>query len=1001
MRRGLLILLVGIGLGVAVWLVFHAVAEGRLRDELRLAEHDFAARRFAEASERLKRLAIRWPGRADVEYWLGLSETALGHPEAALAAWGRVPDDAQEAAPAALARGRLALERGQYALAETCLERAKKARGDTGDEALRLLGRLHWITGRHDDYRRFLKSQIEREKNPSENLRTLWSIDTVAYPIDAMRLALDKAGRMAPNDDRVWLARADVAIRSGRYDEASDWLTRCERVRPDDQAVWEARLRWARAADRPDDAVRAAGHLPVSGFSRASVLALRSWLASRRGDHAAERSVLEERLAMEPADGEAIDRLADLAAQDGDAAKVAKLRRRKAEIDQARERYRALANLPDLTPHALELARAAEKIGRPFDARAWWGLAARLDSAVEHESLAARVRLKSAEPTMEPGSGSLAGFLDVGRPPGMTKAAAIPAMSVPEFRDEAGRRGLVFTFDNGKSELRQLPETMSGGIGLIDFDGDGRLDVYAIQGGRFPPRSPAPAFGDRLFRNGGDSRFEDVTTSSGLSALPGGYGHGIAVGDYDNDGRPDLFLTRWGSYALYHNLGAGRFEDATARAGLGGQRECPTSAAWADFDNDGDLDLYVCHYLKWDPAHPATCEDPGHSGYTYCDPRHFPAVPDRVFRNDRGRFVDVTEQAGIVDRDGRGLGVVAADLDDDGRTDVFVANDTTANYFFRNLGGFRFAEEGLPSGLATNATGGYLAGMGIACGDFDSDGRLDLAVTNFYGESTTLYHNLGSGLFSDRTAAAGLAAPTRFVLGFGLVALDANNDGCLDLAQANGHTNDYQPTTPYAMPAQLFLGDGAGKLFDVSDRAGPPWLPLRLGRGLAAGDLDNDGNCDLLLVSENAPLALFANRSSLPARDQASRSHFLTLALEGTASNRDGVGSRVAVTVSGRTQVATRLGGGSYLSASDHRLHFGLGSARSVDRIEVRWPSGRVDRHVGLAADTGYRLREGDSKPVGLPGFSPQQTGHSLTEKHPTVEGRNSGRDRGIVSERD
>ncbi len=303
-----------------------------------------------------------------------------------------------------------------------------------------------------------------------------------------------------------------------------------------------------------------------------------------------------------------------------------------------------------------------------------------------------------------------------------------------------------------------------------------------------------------------------MTEASGLAAAPGGYGHGVAVGDYDNDGRPDLFLTRWGSYALYHNLGQGRFEDVTAQAGFGGPRECPTSAAWADLDNDGDLDLYVCHYLKWDAEHPTLCQDKPRPDNTYCDPRHFASVPDHLFRNDAGRFVDVTAEAGIVDREGRGLGVLAADLDSDGKTDLFVANDTTANFFFRNLGGFRFAEEGLESGLATNAGGGYLAGMGIACGDFDGDGRLDVAVTNFYGESTTLYHNLGVGLFSDRTSAAGLAAPTHFVLGFGLAALDANNDGKLDLAQANGHTNDYTPTTPYAMPAQLFLGDGAGKL---------------------------------------------------------------------------------------------------------------------------------------------------------------------------------------------
>jgi enediyne biosynthesis protein E4 len=434
------------------------------------------------------------------------------------------------------------------------------------------------------------------------------------------------------------------------------------------------------------------------------------------------------------------------------------------------------------------------------------------------------------------------------------------------------------------------------------------------------------------------------------------------VGDYDNDGRPDLFLTRWRSYALYDNLGHGRFEDCTASAGLGGDRDWPTSAAWADLDGDGDLDLYVCHYLTWDTTAPTTCVGTDGKALVYCDPRYFPGLPDHVFRNDRGHFVDVTDQAGVIDPGGRGLGVLATDLDGDGKTDLLVTNDTTANYVFRNLGGFRFVEKGMEFGLATSASGAYLAGMGIACGDFDSDGRIDIAVTNFYSESTTLYRNHGDGLFSDRTAAAGLSAATRMVLGFGLVALDANNDGKLDLAQSNGHVADFRPSTPYAMPAQLFLGDGAGKLSDVSARAGPPWTVPRLGRGATAGDFDNDGRVDLLMVVENDPVVFYHNQTPSPG-------HFLTLILEGTSSNRDAVGARVAVTCAGQTRVAARFGGGSYMSALDHRLHFGLGPARTVERVEVTWPSGKRDNYHGLAADTGYHLREGDPTPKPLRGF--------------------------------
>ena len=452
-------------------------------------------------------------------------------------------------------------------------------------------------------------------------------------------------------------------------------------------------------------------------------------------------------------------------------------------------------------------------------------------------------------------------------------------LSMPTFVDEAGARGLAFTFDNGRTAERQLPETMSGGVALLDFDGDGWLDVYAIQGGKFPPPPGRASFGDRLFRNRGDGRFVDVTDASGLAKLPGGYGHGVAVGDYDNDGRPDLFVTRWRSYALYHNLGGGRFEDATATAGLGGDRDWPTSAAWADLDNDGDLDLYVCHYLKWDELHPKLCGIPGkpEAGYDYCDPHGISAVPDHLFRNDGGRFVDVTAAARFVDDEGRGLGVLAADLDGDGKTDLFVANDTTPNYFLRNHGGFKFSEEALVSGLAASAGGGYLAGMGVACADLDGDGRLDLAVTNFFDQSTTLYHNHGGGVFSDRSTEAGLAAPTRHVLGFGLAALDANNDGWPDLVQANGHVSDLRPTLPYQMPAQLFLNEGQGQLVDASDRSGAPWKLPRLARGLAVGDIDNDGRTDVVIVSENDPLALLRNQPS-------SQNHFLTLLLEGVPS---------------------------------------------------------------------------------------------------------------------
>ena len=511
--------------------------------------------------------------------------------------------------------------------------------------------------------------------------------------------------------------------------------------------------------------------------------------------------------------------------------------------------------------------------------------------------------------------------------------------------------------DNGHSGNNvRPPETMCGGVGLLDYDGDGWLDVYAVQGGPFPPTSLVQGEGDRLFRNRGDGSFEDATVRAGIASFPRGYGHGVTVGDYDNDGRPDLFVTRWRSYALYRNKGDGRFEDVTDHAGLGGTRDWPTSAAFADLDGDGDLDLYVCHYLFYDPSNPRLCEHPGSPGKYDCLPRDFPSLADHVFKNEHGRFVDVTSQAGFVDPNGRGLGVVAADFDDDNRIDLYVANDMSANYLFHNLGGFRFEETAEAAGAAASADGVYKAGMGIACGDLDGDGLLDLAVTNFFGESMTFYRNLGHGLFADDTALFGLLSPSRPLLGFGVAFLDVNNDGWLDLISTNGHVLDSRPRIPWKMPLQLMAGGHGGHLKDVSDRAGEPFRPLHLGRGLAVGDLDNDGRIDAVVVNQNEPLVYLHNQTDRPG-------HFIRFSLEGTRSNRDAVGTRVTLRCGGRRQTAERIGGGSYQSASDPRLHFGLGDLRQVESVDVRWPSGQLDHYERLDADREYRLREG-AKPL-------------------------------------
>ena len=421
----------------------------------------------------------------------------------------------------------------------------------------------------------------------------------------------------------------------------------------------------------------------------------------------------------------------------------------------------------------------------------------------------------------------------------------------------------------------------------------------------------------------------------------------MTVGDYDNDGKADLFITRWRHYALYRNKGDGTFEDVTDRV--------------ADLDADGDLDLYVCHYLKYDETNPRRCQGIEEFARHDCNPLDFEALPDHAFRNDGGKFVDVTKEAGLFEKAGRGLGVVAADLDGDNKIDLYVANDLSANYLFKNLGSFRFREEGMASGAAASAEGGYKAGMGIACGDLDADGLIDLAVTNYLNESTTFYRNFGQGLFVDHTEAIGLAAATRMLLGFGISFLDADNDGRLDVLSANGHVIDSRPKFPWMMPLQLLQGGADGRLHDVSSRAGPLFAPLHLGRGLAVGDIDNDGRLDALAICQNEPMVYLHNQTPSD-RDR----HFLAIKLEGTKSNRDAIGTTVKLQAGDRCWVVPRFGGGSYQSAGDLKLHVGLGSVSTIDRVEVKWPSGQVDVHNNLKADSAIRLREGDpqAKPL-------------------------------------
>jgi enediyne biosynthesis protein E4 len=948
-----------LGVIAVVWGGWSWVSERRFRRELSEANREMASGLHQLARQHLSILTAQRPGEAEAAYQLGLCEEILGHFHSAEAALSRIPTTSPFAHKAALARARLLMNTGRFAPAEELLMSVPRRRGPESDLASQALQTLYHFQGRTTEIGELIRESWVDSSDPTIVLRQLYVLDHSAFPVDHVRKTLQNAD---PDDDRVWLAQANLAAWSGQIDEASHWLARCSQRRPDDEPVWRARLALAKAAGDVPAVLSAASHLPLGRFTRAEVLALRAWLAARRGDVELERSTLVALVSEEPGTFDAWDRLAELAVIAGRTTEAEEYRKKKAVFNEVRQRYKKLLDRDDRKAQARELARLAEQLGRRIEARGWTSIA---------EGRAATEPLK-IDPDRLPASGRPSETLAAAiRDLGLESKGESPRLEsaqtgqVPEFRDDAEAAGLRFVHDNGHSRRSPPPpEAMCGGVGLLDFDGDGWLDVYLVQGGAFRGRESTTNRGDCLFRNRGDGTFEDVTERAGIASFPGAYGHGVAVGDYDNDGRPDLFVTRWRKYALYRNKGDGTFEDATVRAGLGGERDWPTSAAFADLDRDGDLDLYVCHYLKYDETNPRRCSHPESPSKHDCNPLDFDALPDHVFRNDAGRFVDITEAAGLLESAGRGLGVVAADFDGDDLIDLYVANDMSANYLYRNKGGFRFEEAGVVSGAAASAEGGYKAGMGVAYGDLDGDGKLDLAVTNYFGESTTFYRNFGGGMFADHTDAIGLSAATRRLLGFGIAFVDLDNDGRLDLLSANGHVLDPRPRIPWMMPLQALWMSPNGRLVDVSARAGELFQPLHLGRGLAAGDLDNDGRVDAVAVCQNEPVVYLHNQTPREATG-----HFLVLRLEGTKSNRDGVGATVTVHCGKQQWVAVRNGGGSYQSANDPRLHFGLGNAAKVDRVEVRWPTGKIDRFSSLAADTGYLLREADAAAVPVKGY--------------------------------
>jgi enediyne biosynthesis protein E4 len=530
-------------------------------------------------------------------------------------------------------------------------------------------------------------------------------------------------------------------------------------------------------------------------------------------------------------------------------------------------------------------------------------------------------------------------------------AAVLPTDSPVQFRDVTAASGVSFIHTSGASPAKHIVETMGSGGLLFDYDGDGWLDLFLVDGGSVVDRKVAAQARSRLYHNRGDGTFEDVTLASGIEHHA--YGMGACAADFDNDGYEDLYLTNFGQNVLYHNNGNGTFTDVTQKAGVGNS-SLSTSCAFADIDNDGWLDLFVTSYV--DPEdNSKVCGDS--RTRAYCRPDVYKGAPSVLYRNNGdGTFSDITRASGVYRTDGKGLGVVFADYDDDGRVDFFVANDLVPNFLYHNEGQGVFREVGLPAGVAVASDGRPRAGMGVDFGDYDGDGRLDLVVTNFEMESHNLYRNLGGGLFADATLPSGIGAATLRFLGFGVVFFDYDNDGSLDLAIANGHvldnTSHFQPASKYAQRRLLLHNDGRGHFTDVASEAGSGFAPERVGRTMVAGDIDNDGNLDLLVTNNGQAASLLRN-------DSGNRGNSVSVKLVGRASNRDGIGARLRATVGKRQQIREVKSGSSYLGQSDIRVHFGIGSAKEIERLEVQWPSGHTDVIQHISANSMIEIAEG------------------------------------------
>jgi enediyne biosynthesis protein E4 len=521
------------------------------------------------------------------------------------------------------------------------------------------------------------------------------------------------------------------------------------------------------------------------------------------------------------------------------------------------------------------------------------------------------------------------------------------------FRDITSQAGIHFVHNNGAFGKKWLPETMGPGCAFIDYDNDGWPDILLVNGTDWPSHAKNGATTLKLYHNNHNGTFTDVTSKAGLAVSF--FGMGVAIGDYDNDGFDDIFITAVGQSHLFHNNANGTFTDVTKSAGLWGPNEFSTSAAWVDYDRDGKLDLVVANYVQWSQQGDLYCTLDG-THKSYCTPESYKGTSVRVWHNlGNGKFEDATAKAGLADTTSKSLGIAILDLNNDGWPDLFITNDTQPNKLYVNKKNGTFEERAVPSGVAFSEDGVARAGMGADAADYDRSGAASLIITNFSNQMLSLYHNEGNGLFVDEAPSSEVGRATLLTLGFGCFFFDYDNDGWPDIFVADGHIEDeierVQKRVSYAEPPHLFRNLGHGKFEEVTAKMGAGFAAPKVARGAAYADIDNDGALDMLLMTNGGSPHLYHN--------EGGTNQSLRIKLVGTKSNRDGIGAVVRISAGGEKQWQMLRSGSSYLSSSELVLTFGLGSKSNVDSIEIQWPSGQVDKLSNTTSGQTVTIAEG------------------------------------------